>query len=530
MKSGITIWRIAPVIFIILISISLITLYFFSTGHNYLRFSDGAKFADIARNIVENNGYKSSFSFYNPIAVSLPSQELFSAQNVPPILPYSIAAMFMLFGVSDLAVIATTSLYYILTILLSYLIGKKLFGHFAGIVASMTLAFNLNLLDYSTSGASEIVLMFLLLLATYLLLLQKRRYTLTAFVVFFLMYLTRPQAIIFIFGLVIFLLLQRFTLKRTAIYIVVSGIALFVFDRLLIYPLSNRFGFMPLLERGFQAIEAQAFNVSPSDALRGAAESSAGGIFELFKKVFYNTYNFYRRIPDILSPYLLFTFALGFFIKEKSKLVRDIRWVTLFVVIASVLAAALTIPFYRYLHPVVPLIYILGVGTLMRVFGQKTIATFVIISIFVLGPTLGVLVIDNRFNSDRYNFDKPPAYVSLGKELKLYTEPDDVILTNLDTWGTWYGERKTVWLPISTEPIVTNADKLNVDIIFLTDYLADDENYLVSGEWRKILQNPSYITESPLKELFEYVDDFVINGENTFENKPVKGIILKRIR
>src|SRR3989344_3677375 len=111
--------------------------------HLYLTFSDGAKFADIARNIVHGNGYSSSFNFWGAN----------NAQAIQPGMPLAIAGFFRIFGVSDLNVALTSSLFYLLLVLATYLVGKKLYGNLVGVLSGLAVAFNANFLEYATSGA-----------------------------------------------------------------------------------------------------------------------------------------------------------------------------------------------------------------------------------------------------------------------------------------------------------------------------------------------------------------------------------------
>jgi len=58
----------------------------------FLSFSDAAKFADIARNIVSGRGYGGNFSFWHQGIEEVVQKRNFPAWTVPPVMPYSIAA------------------------------------------------------------------------------------------------------------------------------------------------------------------------------------------------------------------------------------------------------------------------------------------------------------------------------------------------------------------------------------------------------------------------------------------------------
>ena len=538
------------VVSLVILSVAFLFMYL-QTSHSYLRFSDGAKFADIARNIVQEEGYVRSFTFFGERAITWPKDQYFNADQMPPLMPYSMAAAFRVFGVSDSSVILTSSLFFLASVVASYFVGKHLFGGLVGFLSALSIASNINLLDYATSGASEIALIFSVLVGFYFLLVGgKLGYFLSALSMY-LVYLARPQAIIFIFGFIFYMLIRRFGLSKAIVVSAVLGVLTFAVDRLVIYPLSWSRGFAPLLERGFQSIAAHPLSESPSDVLRGAGVR-AGSYQEILSKLFYNLFNFYKRIPDIMSPYLAFSFVLGFFIGSKKSEVQAGKFSVLVIVIATFFAAALTIPFFRYIHPVVPLVYIFAVGGLVEMIGRSSktqtlipkqlpkikfkiskdqfvnLTSIFLILVFVVGLSAMTLFVDWRFNRQVYNLDKPPVYALFGGELKAVTGEDDVILTNLDTWGSWYGERKTIWLPVEPAKLVVADKQTTYDAIFLTDYLADDENHYLGEEWKSLLDDPAGATEGLLEGNFEYVETIYAEADEVFENTAFKAVLFLR--
>ncbi len=60
----------------------------------FLTFSDSAKYADLAKSIVLDNGYLPLFNFWGGN----------NAINIQPFTPYSISVFFKIFGVNDFAV------------------------------------------------------------------------------------------------------------------------------------------------------------------------------------------------------------------------------------------------------------------------------------------------------------------------------------------------------------------------------------------------------------------------------------------
>lgn len=475
---------------------------------SYLTFSDGAKFALIAKNLINGNGFVTDFSFWGT--------NLFATNGIPALLPYLINIFFRIFGVNDFAVISFSFTFYIFLAISVFLLANKMFNKYVGVLSSLAVIFNYDYFRYALSGASETLFAFEIILTTYLLSFKKFWINVLGGLVIVAMYFSRPQAFIFILGLIFYWLINRFGFKKGSIYFLGIGFVGFLIDKLVIYPLSFKYGFLnPVFARGLQSILTYSSSSAVSDALRGS-QSSTLGLIDVFKKVFYNLYNFYKFTPQIINPYLFLLFVIGLF-KRGSK---EFKVYSLFVTLATVLVTALTIPFYRYIHPVIPLIYIIGIGTLFEVLDVKLknlIFVFLVI-FFCFGQTLGIILLDSRFENKLHNLDKPPLHVILSEKIKLDTKKTDVIVTNLDTWGSWYGMRKTVWFPLEPEMVLNK----NFDAIYLTSYKIDDANYYMGDNWRKIFMNAD---KKDVLSGYKLYKKYTVNKNENYENEEASAIL-----
>ena len=525
----------------------------------YLTFSDGAKYAIIARNLFEGKGFVTDFSFWGG--------NLFSAGGIPHLIPYSILPFFKILGVSDFAVAASSFFYFLLLVVFVFFLAKKIYGPLVGALSSLALAANLSFLDYATSGASEPAFTAELVLGLYLLTLKRRLATVLSLLVIILMYFTRPQAFIFIAGLFFYWLLVNFGLRKSLIMFFGLGVVGILLDRFLIYPLSFKYPLTPVFYRGLQSIYTYSSTTAVSDSLRGGAISTLG-LTDVIKKVFYNLYNFYRLLPQIASPYMWGLFAIGLFVWSKDRLQNSLKITTIFMVVITFLVTALTIPFFRYLHPVVPLVYLVAVSTLVWIVGEITksqtlnskqiqipklqksknkllgfrilnlgfdkekavilISSFLVF-FFVVGQTLGVVFLDSRFKAKQVNKGKPPVYVQLSWLLRDNTSKSDVIITNLDTWGSWYGERKTIWFPLKPDQLIPPEGKEDpFDAIYLTSYLMDDENYFMGDKWRQMFFNPEIIEDKFIAENYELKGVYVVKPQDSYEKQEARAVLFKR--
>jgi hypothetical protein len=497
----------------------------------YLSFSDAAKFALVARNLVLGNGYVTDFSFWG--------YPLFGTGGIPVLVPYVMAFFMKIFGVNDFAVVAFSFFFHILLGVFVYLLGSKAFNKAVGLLSALAVLLNLNFIDYATSGASESLFAFEIVLATYLFVLRKKWATLLGFGFTVLMYFSKPQAFIFMAGMLFLWLLLRFSYKKAITYFLGLGVLSFLVDRFILYPLSYNHPATSILMRGVQSIFTYSSLSAVSDNLRGAPSSSLT-ILDVLKKTLYNLYNFYKALPQIANPYIWALFFIGVFSWGKDKIQNNLKLTVIFLTVVTFLVTAMTIPFYRYIHPVVPLIYIIGVGTLVwvvnQIFDKKprpvVVISTILILIFAVGQTLGVIFLDSRFERNTHNTGKPPVYVQLSELLRDNTNGDQIIITNLDTWGSWYGERKTVWFPLEPKQLIDFDGKIPFDAIYLTSYLVDDENYYMGEGWRIIYNNPSDQTKwtcdgcAEIAKEFRLKQVYTINSSETYERQDASAVLL----
>jgi hypothetical protein len=481
--------------------------------------------------MVANHRYGSFFSFFIP---NLYDFLYNAASSILPVVPASYALAFKLFGISDLVVISTSLLYFVLTLIFVFLLAQKVFkSNIIAVLSTFAVGFNQNLVNYATNGASEIPFIFELVAAGYFISIKKKWATLVGILFLILMYFTRQQAFIYIAGIVLYWLLNNFVPRKAFTYFAGILILGLLVDRLVLVPLSGKYFLYSVTESGADVINQYLPGVASSDLLRGSVHDL--DILAIGKKIFYNLYNFYKLLPQIINPYLVAFFVIGLFIKTKERLVNSFRISTVFTACITFLATASSIPLFRYLHPIVPFVYIFAVGTivgLLRLFSTKKLfvsrVSIFLILIFGLLQTFGALVLDTRFERKIHNVGEPPVYVELSRVLKENTNPGQVIITNLDTWGSWYGERKTVWYPLKPEQLARNDWGKFFDAIYLTSYLIDDENYYMGPEWRQIFEDPKNIKDEFIKKTYIFKAEFYIPAEETYERTSAKAVLLVR--
>lgn len=526
----------------------LISFVFFP--NNFLKFSDAAKFADIARNINAGNGFLTNFSFFNNNIFE--SQTLFNSPFTPPAMPYAISLFFKVFGVSDSSVRLSSTVFFLVTTLVLNLLGTKLFNKTVGFTSSLVLLFSLNFWEYANTGASELLFILEIVLVPYLLLFKNKTLNLFSLLILILMYFTRPQAFIFIVSYLLFFLLINFESKKAFKYFAISLFVGILLDLLILLPLNGKYHLYSIFGRGEHAITQHSQYIAVSDVIRGI-EKQPSSVLLTLKKSGTHLFNFYRNLPVILNPYIFLLFALSPLTLLKNKEQKYFVTTVFLAAILSFILPALTIPFYRYIHPVLPLIYLLGVASVYVVFSKllsqntylkkyyfknfdlASFFTYAFVFLFCVVISIGTLIHDYKYFDVRTNKSKAPVYANLAFILRDNTKPEDIILTNLDTWGSWYGERKTVWYPLEPKQIMNpETGEIPFDSIYLTNYLIDDENYYMGESWRQIFENPElpemWTCEGcgRIKDEFELKGSFVVPADQTYEKSEASAVLFSK--
>lgn len=258
-------------------------------------------------------------------------------------------------------------------------------------------------------------------------------------------------------------------------------------------------------------------------------------------------------MPQIINPYLWGLFVIGLFSWDKDKKIRALKLSTIFMVLMTLFVTSATIPFLRYIHPIIPLVYLFAISTLIKIFDSdfllpngfllfnfritKQKLSFFVLSFLILflsvGQTLGVIFLDSRFERKAKNFGKPPVYIQLSQVLRDNTDKNDIIVTNLDAWGSWYGERRTVWFPLEPNQLINQGTgKIPFDAIYLTSYLMDDENYYMGDSWRQIFFNPyepdKWVCKGcdTIREKFELKGVYEIPASENYQNQYAAAVLL----
>jgi len=209
-----------------------------------LIFSDSVKFAQAALNLSKGNGFKITHSFFNPSPLSSVNPVLTFPANFLPLPSWLLSLLFRFFPATDLNIALFGLVFFFLSALLVFYIGKKLYSNKAGLIASLFFPSSLFFQEYALNFSSETIFIFLILLFTYLLLLPKKL-KIISLIPLGLMFLTRQQAPVFLGSLLItsFLVFLFSKIEKKKKTFVLLGLFLFTTLSLFIGYLTMTFKF-----------------------------------------------------------------------------------------------------------------------------------------------------------------------------------------------------------------------------------------------------------------------------------------------
>lgn len=515
------------ILFLIIVGVAVLNLFTRSMP-GALYFVDAGRFAEIARNLSENGQFLADFAFPK-LYVTADKEWLI---NIPPLHANIIALLFRLFGTSDRMVIFLSNFFFLASVPLLFLIAKKIFNFRVAFFSGLFYLFSFPLLNNAKDGAAEPLFIFELLLISLFILVNKKWSFCLAGIICALAIFTKLQSYLFVPIFVGWILLA---------YRKDTGKILYFFLGMGLPLLLHKFGLL----FGYYRIEVPTYlsfqqtSMFPGDDLaRSDKVSNIDTSFLLrnlgvfLSKFFYNMYNFYKSIfsfdsllPQFANPVVVVAYLLSLlgFLRKESREVRIFRGVVLVMFLGSLGLAAATSPHIRYIHYVLPFVIILGVDFMERVFQQlnprrETAGLLLVLTAFFILPFLGITILDARFRSRVHNLNQPYAQKVLGEVLGDLTNKDAVVVTNLDTWGSWYGNRKTILIPLNLGDFSILDRHVGIGAVFLTDYQRNNENHPLEGEWGMMFDTPEKIDNSHFIENFSLIREGSIPALEVYEN------------
>lgn len=491
-------------------------------------FSDSAKYAEAANNLLFGKGLSINHSFFDLNLLSnFQINHSFPAGFLPGT-SMILSIIFKIFGTSDTSILIAGLLFYILCATLVFLIAKTVASTKAGIISVCLFASSLFFHEYLNNFSSEIPFTLEILLITYFFLrVNKPIYKWPLILVLFIAAcFTRQQVSVVLLSLATSVIIMQYfafssdqkkkTIPIVFVLIFVSAIGLF---------LTRNSNISPLTLIGATNISSTQ---APGVIIRGG-QMTLNQQESLFSKVFYNTYNFAKAPERLAFSPIFLLFIVFLFLKSPSNKSLSFKLFSGFSFVLFILAASATIPNARYVHPIMPLIYI-GSGIALveiskMISNKRIISTAFIISslLFITLPTIGHHTLDARAISRTQNTNQPTIYRQIAKVMGENLPKGHLIVTNLDAWAAWYEGLTTMWFPL--KPEMLNI-KNKPEYIVITNYLENDRDFAL-GDWKEVVYAPNKISNKFLKDNYVVIKTFIIDPKENRESIEIKGTILK---
>ncbi len=490
----------------------------------FLTFSDSAKYAEAAKNLLTNQSLGIHHSFFDPNVLAA----FHPGQTFPvyflPLVPQVLSLFFKVLPATDTTLALLGSIGLVIIWLLTFLISRSLHSIKAAIISLVFITSSLFFWEYARNATTEIFFTIEILALIYLFIRPSTR--LLAILPLGLMFLTRQQAVL-ILGAGLITLIWLFLRGKSQLHTkLIAFFALAVLTFFLVsLSLANQNSiFSPLKVIG-------AINISTSVAqgnyLRGGTYNSEG-FKALISKVIYNTYNYFKNPERLASPIIFGFFILGLFLRYPKPAVKWFYIFASLTVLFFILGASATLPNARYVHPVIPLVFIgasMSLAEISNLFNKQKIALAILL-FFVALPALGFFTLDTRFRQNQYNTDKPPVYKIISEIMAENIPKNHLIITNLDAWAAWYQGLTTMWFPLSPDLLQPATNQTNkIDYIVITNYLENDSDFAL-GPWKEVVYTPDKITNHFLVNNYKVLKIFTITPDQDYEKQEYKGTIL----
>lgn len=458
-------------------------LYFKATFGGLVN-PDALDYAQLGRNLSAGHGFVTYI--LRPLALSHGNNPLQQPDLTHgPLYPFVLALAFGILHPSDHVVAAVSSVFYLLTVPVIYLLGSRMFNSTIGTLSALIFACNGLMLQYACSGLPltlEIFLMTSLLAVIYQLASQRfdneaqagapsTGNLVLAGALSGLLYLTDP---IFVWilpvsaGFVLWLFADRrwSSLLKFALPCCILCVPWMVRNFLLtgdpVFGLRGMdvWTFTPNYYPG-----DQVYTLMPTDLSPGKDAFIAVVI-----KVFSGLGDVIQQTPQIAASWVLAFFLPSLFFRFADRAVNTVRAASLLCIGALIVGLLpmdlpLHMPLLTCLMPALLIFSVAYVTYLVqqaRLTRQGATLTFCIIAVAALYPMVDMMF----FSGVKPGELKEEASA---QSLRQLSQKDDVTLSDQPWLVAWYADRPSVWIPHDDNQVATIRQDFDVRWLFVTE-------------------------------------------------------------
>ncbi|TAN41537.1 MAG: hypothetical protein EPN25_04770 [Nitrospirae bacterium] len=479
--------------------------------------NDAHDFGQMARNIYEGRGFKTSV--LRPINIIHFKQIPYPEVTRPPLFPLILAGLFSVFGVNDFAIVLSGAIAYVALAVLTFLVAMKLTeSYLIALFGSVLASFHLYFLPQGILGTSDLVYAACFMGFIYFYL-RKQELIFWHGVIIGLLYLLRTNTLFVAIPLLLMELRRRDATARWNSFLLFSVGALIPIFPYLVRNYIDTGSPLFSLHKYTLALETRTY---PGFTLwTQINDVSAGRFFldhpgEVFRKFSNSMISLKReffasfQFPGVVM--LLAGLTLPLKGTDLQKIRRLVLWIILLQLVLISPMGSGGLRFYMFLIPLA----VISFGAVISRFSETAAssrevlaAVLAIVAVVMLYPSL-------EYWKDRSAVSQPNLSVEFGKTLKAMTGKEDVIASDIAWEISWYADRKTVWLPYDPDTLRKISASVPVKYVFLSVLITRPFAAYKDDTWQRMFLKPDSIKVEGL----EFVQQFYLN------NYPV-GILYK---
>lgn len=458
---------------ILLLAAAAVWYSYYSFTFVALAHNDAMDYASMARNVARGEGFISSY--ITPLGLAhkgLPHPDLWRA----PAWPALLAVFIKILGATDQAVALASGFFYLAAVPFIFLMARYWFGNVTAAAAALIYIFSPQNLDFSISGLTEPLALFMMVLVTYMLTMpgfKKPWGDMALGVVTGLFYLSRYNALLFVpvIGLYWAWIRRPTGIKAAARY----SAALFL-------------TILPWMWRNYSLMGSPLFSLQKYEPVMFTDTYPGYSLYMMLKKVdviqflLSHRMEIWRKIQDnwhefvshLFDPsftgvsvflFALFSLALVIPFNERQKGVRPFILTCFFLQLAALMVIHY-IP--RLFFMFMPFYVIYGAAAVVRVLSGITRNRCLAAGMLF---ALGVFFVYNNFPDwQRPNVQEPliKTYAASIRGVMLGAAREELVLSNDGHIIAWYGDRYAAKLPYSVD-MLNEVEKLApVKMIYLS--------------------------------------------------------------
>lgn len=455
------------VFFIILFFSVILWVFYLHYYASVLVEAGGQEYAQISENLHKGYGFKTN--------VILPFRLNYQSYDFPfkygILHPFIVSLFFKIFGVNDFSVVFSSAIFYFAIIIVLFLLAKEMFSEKVAIISILFFAFNPVVLTWVMWGTPDPLFTFLLLLS--LLTLVRNKSPVLAGFIFGLCQISRLHSYFYLFGILLFIIFLYPKEKRLQnIFKFVTGAFPVIFI-LMIYQYLNAGILFSSSAGNYLALFTLTYPGPHSLRTLDVIfffEFIVKYPLDIFAKIKSSLYNFFSFFPLIISPYLMSFFFCGLFFGYNDPKSNKYKFLLIFLIFSTILFYLVSITYLeRYILTLLPFIIIIisHFITILSSGVLKKKLFFLVLFSFLIVPSLFVDVYSLALCKKGIEETKI-LHNAVAKICKENFKEDTFVLSDSPWTVSWYGKKKSIWLPLSPDDIKKIEKKVKIQGIILT--------------------------------------------------------------